>query len=366
MSTRTKTGAPEFRKRKAEETAQSSPKTGPAAVNPLTDFIHPVCATREVRTGKPHRFFLGGVAYVLWRDKQGKYHCVADECPHRRASLACGHTVDDAIYCPYHRWRVTGNGKCTSPSDPDVGLQMPAYRIVEHLDYLWMGGPGAPGRIDAHKLVPQRQDWSFAGGYKLVIKAPLEIVSDNFSENEHVPWVHSGLGWDERRLETIDFRFDKTDDGASVEYRARQRPNLLFRLLLVATDDLYINRFESKFEPPHTTYDIAWETKQGTGNRPLATASTVYFVPETKDRTALHLFFQYKLSSLKFLAPFVRRSLPTIALKEANDDRRFLESVMADAPPDLNGLKLRKYDRPIALHRKLIHERYLRGYEFPR
>ncbi len=306
------------------------------------------------------------MAYVLWRDKRGKYHCVADECPHRRASLACGHTVDDAIDCPYHRWRVAGNGRCTSPSDPDVQLQTPVYRVVEHLGYLWMGGPGAPDRIDAHQLVPQRSGWGFAGGHKLVINAPLEIVSDNFSENEHVPWVHAGLGWDENRLETIDFRFEKTEDGARVEYRARQRPNLLFRTLLVSTDDIYINRFESKFEPPHTTFEISWETKRGTGKRPLATASTVYFVPETRNRTALHFFFQYQLSSLKFLGPVVQRAIPIIALKEARDDRRFLETVMAETPPDLNGMKLRKFDRPIALHRKLIHERYLRGHVFPK
>jgi phenylpropionate dioxygenase-like ring-hydroxylating dioxygenase large terminal subunit len=334
----------------------SRPKSKPS----LTDFTHPVCPARRIKTEKPFRFHLAGVAYVLWRDRAGAYHCVEDECPHRRASLACGRVVDDAIYCPYHRWKLTGDGVCTSPSDADVRIQTPEYRVFEHLGYLWMSRRDAPEAALA-SLMPEKPGWSFAGTARVTMQAPLEIVLDNFSENEHVPWVHSGLGWDEARLSSIDFDFQKTEKGARVSYRARQRPNLLFRLLLVGTDDIYVNEFDSEFEPLRVTYNISWEKKQGAGKRPLSTASTVYFVPETADRTTLHFFFQYKLTELRFLEPLVKRSIPFLAVKEAIDDKRFLESVMADAPADLQGMKLRRFDKPIALHRKLLHERYLRG-----
>lgn len=332
--------------------AQSMPR--------LTDFTHPVCRVSRIQTAKPFRFLLGGVAYVLWRDRAGAYHCVDDECPHRRASLACGHVVDDAIYCPYHRWRLKGNGECTSPSDSEVRIEVPTYRVFEHLGYLWMRRSDAPS-VPVEDLMPVQPGWKFAGTARVTMNAPLDIVIDNFSENEHVPWVHAGLGWDEARLDSIDFEFEKTQRGARVQYRARQRPNLLFRLLLVGTDDIYVNEFFSEFEPLRTTYYISWDKKDGTGKRPLSTASTVYFVPETDGRTTLHFFFQYELTALRFLEPIVKRSIPFLAWKEAMDDKRFLEGVMAGAPADLKGMKLRKFDKPIALHRKLLHERYLRG-----
>lgn len=328
--------------------------------NRLTDFTHPVCRVNQIKTEKPFQFWLGGVTYVLWRDRAGNYHCVQDECPHRRASLACGQVLDDAIYCPYHRWRVKGDGECTSPSDADVRIDVPTYRVVEHLGYLWMSSRDAkPVTID--DLMPNHPGWTFAGTAKVTMNAPLEIVLDNFSENEHVPWVHGGLGWDESRVGSVEFEFEKTATGARVIYRARQRPNLMFKLLLVGTDDIYVNEFNSSFEPLHTTYYISWEKKNGTGKRPLSTASTVYFVPETANRTTLHFFFQYQLTALRFLEPIVKRSIPLIAWKEAIDDKRFIESVLANAPVDLKGMKLRKFDKPIALHRKLLHERYLRG-----
>lgn len=329
----------------------------------LTDFVHPVCFAKSLRTAKPYRFQLGGVAYALWRDRAGNYHCVQDECPHRRASLACGHVAGDAIYCPYHRWRVSGAGECTSPSDPEVRIPVPRYSVKEYLGYLWMcsADAAAASNQSPDDLVALRPGWSFAGTASMTMNAPLEIVLDNFSENEHVPWVHAGLGWDENRLSSVDFAFEKTESGAHVSYRARQRPNLLFRLLLVGTDDIYVNEFRSEFEPLRVTYDISWEKKDGSGKSPLSTASTVYFVPETAERTTLHFFFQYELTALRFLEPLVKRSIPLIAWKEALDDKRFLEGVMANASADLKGMKLRKFDKPIALHRKLLQDKYLRG-----
>ncbi|MCR9142120.1 MAG: Rieske 2Fe-2S domain-containing protein [bacterium] len=346
---------------RAQTKARGKSKAGSIKSAPsLTDFTHPVCSAKRIKTEKPFRFHLAGIAYVLWRDRSGAYHCVEDECPHRRASLACGHVVQDAIYCPYHNWRVRGDGQCASPSDPEVSFAVPRFRVFEHLGYLWMRRDEAPEPA-RETLMPAQPGWKFAGTAHVTMNAPLEIVMDNFSENEHVPWIHAGLGWDEARVASVDFEFEKTDWGSRVVYRAQQRPNLLFRLLLVGTDDTYINEFHSEFEPLRTTYYISWEKKDGRGKRPLATASTVYFVPETDGRTTLHFFFQYRLSALRFLEPIVKRSIPFLAWKEAIDDKRFLESAMQDASADLKGMKLRKFDRPIALHRKLLHERYLRG-----
>lgn len=184
------------------------------------------------------------MAYLLWRDKSGQYHCTADACPHRRASLACGHTIDDAIYCPFHRWRIGSDGECRSPSE--MRLQIPRLHAYEELDYVWISKANAPRRHT--ELIPRIPNWKYAGPVRLNMNAPLETVLDDFSENEHLPWVHGG------RV-------------------------------------------------------VTW--------------------------------------------------------KAGHDDKHFVERVLTNASPELQGMKLRRYDRPVAYGRKLLEEKYLRGHRIP-
>lgn len=51
--------------------------------------------------------------FVLFRNSQGKAHCLHDVCVHRGASLAGGLVKDDCIQCPYHGWLYDGAGACT-------------------------------------------------------------------------------------------------------------------------------------------------------------------------------------------------------------------------------------------------------------
>ena len=66
-------------------------------------YWHPIAATSELDGGRWNkRVRLLGEDLVLFRDQQGRLGLVAEQCPHRRASLAFGIPTKDGIRCPYH------------------------------------------------------------------------------------------------------------------------------------------------------------------------------------------------------------------------------------------------------------------------
>jgi len=54
-----------------------------------------------------------GQDLVVFRDQEGRAHCLSDVCVHRGAALASGKVRGDCVECPYHGWRFNGAGVCT-------------------------------------------------------------------------------------------------------------------------------------------------------------------------------------------------------------------------------------------------------------
>ena len=54
-----------------------------------------------------------GEDMVLYRDDEGKAHCVEPYCPHLGAHLGVGgRVVDNRLRCPFHGWCFDGEGQC--------------------------------------------------------------------------------------------------------------------------------------------------------------------------------------------------------------------------------------------------------------
>ncbi|MYA30670.1 MAG: aromatic ring-hydroxylating dioxygenase subunit alpha [Gammaproteobacteria bacterium] len=82
--------------------------------------------------------------FVLFRDGDGKAHCLSNVCPHRGVSLAQGKCFDDGtLQCPQHGWRFGGDGRCTSiPSQGDdfampPGARVDSYPTEERHGLIW-------------------------------------------------------------------------------------------------------------------------------------------------------------------------------------------------------------------------------------
>jgi phenylpropionate dioxygenase-like ring-hydroxylating dioxygenase large terminal subunit len=318
-------------------------------------FFHPVLAARDLRRA-PVRVEIAGRAYALFRDHEGRPSALGDACPHRSAPLSRGVVRPDGrLACPYHGWHFDREGRGVNPSQPTLRkCDTESFQLVERYDYLWLAE-----RETSPDTIPALGggDWELAGEFAMKMPAPLQIALDNFSENEHVPWVHDRLGWDEGGASNIEFEATNFDDRTEVRYRARQRASMLLPLLLLRSGDVYHNAWVTRFDPVRTEYTISWTDPHGVP-RPVETRATIFMVPESERTTRFHVFTHVRCTDAKYRAfmPIVRRAALALGWFEVWDDARFLP-VVAHTPLTLEG-RLDRFDKPLVHNRKLLARVY--------
>lgn len=324
----------------------------------VTCFFHPVLASRALGK-KPRRVEIAGRAYVLFRDASGRPAALLDRCPHRFAPLSRGRVRPDGrLACPYHGWHFDARGQGQSPTQPSLTrCDVEAFQVVERHGYLWLAGLTTP--LEAFPTLGW-EGYEFAGAFSMLFRAPLHVALDNFSEDEHTPFVHTRLGWDESAVGQVEFEAKSFDDRTEVHYRAPQRPSLLTPLLLVKQGDFFHNDWETRFDPVRTRYDIYWKSPEGE-LRPLVTRSVIFMVPETSRTTRFHVFIFTRLlkPSLRPLLPIIRRATVWLGWAEVYDDARFIPAV-ADTPFEMRGMRLGKFDKPLVQNHKLLRSIYWR------
>ncbi len=85
---------------------------------------------------------------MLWRDSEGKLHCLEDYCPHRGARLSRGEVNQDHISCRYHGVTLDGSGTIVRvPAMPGCALEgrkaVDSYRAIEANDGIFVYFPSA-------------------------------------------------------------------------------------------------------------------------------------------------------------------------------------------------------------------------------
>src|SRR5712692_7402923 len=86
----------------------------------LRRYWQPVAVAKELTRDKAAmRVKVMDEDLVVFRDKQGRYGCLAERCSHRGASLYYGYVEDDGLRCAYHGWKYDADGKCLEqPFEP--------------------------------------------------------------------------------------------------------------------------------------------------------------------------------------------------------------------------------------------------------
>ncbi len=116
-----------------------------------------------------------------------------------------------------------------SPSQPELTrCDTAAYQVVEKFGYLWLSERDTP--VSTFPLT-RWDGFDLAGSFSTLFQAPLHVALDNFSEDEHFPFVHFFLGWDEHGLSQLEFKAQNYDDRTEVLYRGPQRPSVWLPLL---------------------------------------------------------------------------------------------------------------------------------------
>jgi hypothetical protein len=229
--------------------------------------------------------------------------------------------------------------------------------VLDRFGSIWLAdfteAPNAEPDEDHEKEGFQR-----VGTARVVFPAPLHVAFDNFSEDEHTPWVHSFLGWKASDANEIQFKWKPRAECTEVYYSGKQRPHPLTPALLVRWGDSFHNRWVTTFSPIRTVYTLHWTAPDGSP-RPVTSRFSIYFVPETPSSTILHIISYAKISAkLAFMMPVVRAVVPQIGASEVYDDQKFIHHV-AETPFEFTGMRLGRFDLPLVHNRKLMKRLYL-------
>jgi phenylpropionate dioxygenase-like ring-hydroxylating dioxygenase large terminal subunit len=262
---------------------------------------------------------------------------------------------DGRLACGYHGWHFDGAGHGTSPAVHDVKCNVEAFQLVEQHGWLWLASHDV-----ARTALPDfaAEGWRFVGSYGLDAPAPLHVVTDNFSENEHTPYVHGRLGWREEDAARVSIDVRCLPDRTEVTYRAPQRPSALLPLVLVRDGDVLTNQWVTRFSPIHSIYELSWHDPKTGAQRPFSIRVAIVFVPRGERSTHIVSFLFSRLEG-RSLIP--RRMLDAIAYamgwKEVWDDARWVRHV-ADTQRGFEGMRLTRFDKPLAHNRKLADAIY--------
>ena len=108
----------------------------------------------------PVRVKLMNENLVAFRNTEGRIGLVAEQCPHRTASLFFGRNEECGLRCVYHGWKFDVDGNCVDmPSEPDgTGfahkIKITAYPCIERGGVVWtyMGPGRAQARISRSRV----------------------------------------------------------------------------------------------------------------------------------------------------------------------------------------------------------------------
>src|SRR5215467_9459668 len=117
--------------------------------------------------GDPLRIRLLGEDLIAFRDSSGRVGIVANNCPHRGASLFFGRNEEDGLRCVYHGWKFDTSGACVDmpnePAESDFRTKVRAMaypcREVNGIVWTYMGPRPTPPELPeiGWALVPARQ-----------------------------------------------------------------------------------------------------------------------------------------------------------------------------------------------------------------
>jgi phenylpropionate dioxygenase-like ring-hydroxylating dioxygenase large terminal subunit len=316
---------------------------------------HPVLRSRALGR-RPLRTMIGTQACALFRDGSGTPRALLDRCAHRFAPLSRGSVHDGRLQCRYHGWSFDGDGAGQCPSQPSLTCSVPALRLRESHGWLWLAGREAD---PAQLPLLADDEYRLAGSLSLEAAAPMHVALDNFNEDEHTPFIHGRLGWSAADAAKIEFETVTHDDSIEVTYAAPQRASWLLPLVMVRRGDTFHNHWFTRFSPVHIVYTLRWTDPRTRAPRPLTLRFGIFFVPIGERRTRIVAFVFTRVDSrwLRPLQPALDPVVCALAWKEIFDDRRWLAHI-ADTPYSFRGMRLDRFDAPLARSRRLLDRIY--------
>ncbi|MFN0074600.1 MAG: Rieske 2Fe-2S domain-containing protein [Chloroflexota bacterium] len=162
----------------------------------------PACLSEELPEidGAPLRLRLLGEDLLAFRATDGRVGVVANNCPHRGASLFFGRNEEQGLRCVYHGWKFDVTGACVDmPNEPlesnfKQKVKITAYPCKERGGILWtyMGPRSTPPEMPALEwslLPPEQVSLSM-----LVQECNWAQAVEGGIDSSHVGFLHGKLG----------------------------------------------------------------------------------------------------------------------------------------------------------------------------
>jgi phenylpropionate dioxygenase-like ring-hydroxylating dioxygenase large terminal subunit len=308
---------------------------------------------------RPVAVRLAGHNLVLFRTAGEALGALEDYCPHRRMKLSLGSVAGETLRCLYHGWTFDRRGHGQSPGTPKLHACATPYDAVERLGTVWVKSVHSSPRfppfdIDGHHNVCNLHHR---------VKAPLELVLDNFCEIEHTPTTHDFFGYPLERMHEVQVAFHPTDTSVRVVNRGPKKPISRFLRLVMGIGDRYefMDDWTTYFSPVYSVYDHWWQDPVTGAQSKVRWRLYIFFVPVDEDETQLFTFAFTKSAypgpagGVRLFQWLLRRKLDY----EIRLDVRILQG-LADHDPNIDGMKLSRFDRVLGLNRERI-ERIYRG-----
>jgi len=175
-----------------------------AAGTPMGELLRrywmPLAPKLEIDEKGKKQLRVLGEDLVLFKDGEGRYGLVAEQCSHRGASLFYGRIEADGIRCPYHGWKYDVCGRCLEqPAEsPDNNykdtIRHPAYSVKE-LGGVLFGylGPEPAPLLPAYDILV-REDWVRRIEIHPMLDCNWLQPMENAVDPEHLYWLHGYTG----------------------------------------------------------------------------------------------------------------------------------------------------------------------------
>jgi phenylpropionate dioxygenase-like ring-hydroxylating dioxygenase large terminal subunit len=177
----------------------------------------------------PIRFRILGEDLIAFRDSNGKVGFLANNCPHRGASLFFGRNEEAGLRCVYHGWKFATDGTCVDmPNEPAESdfkhkVKATAYPSAEFGGFVWiyMGPPDKqPAYPNYHWCTQpgaersQVRKWMQESNYSQGVEGDLDSA--------HVSFLHRKFGQDERPINYGSPRLTTMETDFGFAYGARR------------------------------------------------------------------------------------------------------------------------------------------------
>ena len=314
-----------------------------------------VLESKELKKDKPLRVTRFSKNLVLWRDVNSRALCIADECCHRGASLACGKIIGGKMECPFHGFIYDGSGNVVvipangkNKSVPET-MKVRSFITFESSGFIWLwwgdndkikGDPFFFTELDGFSYSSFKDHWNVH--YSRAIENQLDVV--------HLPFVHkTTIGRGNKTLvngpvvtrenELITFYvFNTEDDGKTIPLKPDEIEN-------------YKNLFHLSFHFPNI-----WQNYISDNIRAFAA-----FVPVDEENSIIYIRYYQKMVKipvLKELFNYIGKISSIIILRQ---DKRIVVTQLPKKSALKMDEKLIMGDKPIIEYRKHRQELMEKG-----